>query len=75
LEKGSKENEQIQFLKTNNEQGEFNKSLKNEDALYKFLAYSGMLEKTRREDINKTRKNNEIIFGVENFTEFYKGEL
>ena len=34
-----------------------------------------MLEKTRREDINKTRKNNEMIFGIENFEEFYKGEL
>jgi len=34
-----------------------------------------MLEKKRREDINKTRKNNELIFGVENFEEFYKGEL
>lgn len=43
--------------------------------MYKFLAYSGMLEKERREDINKTRKNNELIFGIDNFTEFYKKEL
>ena len=66
------ENEEMQFLKSNNDQADFNKSVKNEDALYKFLAYSGMLEKKRREDINKTRKNNEIIFGIENFEEFYK---
>jgi hypothetical protein len=39
------------------------------------MAYSGMLEKKRREDINKTRKNNEMIYGLENFEEFYKGEL
>lgn len=39
------------------------------------MAYSGMLEKKRREDIDKTRKNNEMIYGIENFEEFYKGEL
>jgi len=39
------------------------------------MAYSGMLEKKRREDIDKTRKNNEMIYGMENFEEFYKGEL
>ena len=69
------ENEEIQLLKKPNEQADFNKEVKNEDALYKFLAYSGMLEKKRREDLNKTRKNNEISFGLENFEEFYKGEL
>ena len=34
-----------------------------------------MLEKTRRMDINKTRKNEVISMGVDNFEEFYKGEL
>lgn len=34
-----------------------------------------MLEKTRRIDINKTRKNEVISMGVDNFEEFYKGEL
>jgi hypothetical protein len=68
-------NEELQGLKHNNTQPEFNKELKNEDALYKFMAYSGMLEKKRREDIDKTRKNNEMIYGTENFEEFYKGEL
>jgi hypothetical protein len=65
----------MQFLKTPNSQKEFNKETKNEDALYKFLAYSGILERNRRQDINKTRKNNEMIFGIESFEEFYKGEL
>ena len=68
-------NEEFQSLKHRNEQPEFNEELKNEDALYKFLAYSGMLEKKRREDVDKTRKNNEMIYGIENFEEFYKGEL
>jgi hypothetical protein len=66
------ENEAMQFLKSNNDQADFNKSVKNEDALYKFLAYSGILEKKRREDINKTRKKNEIRYGMENIEEFYK---
>lgn len=69
------EDEETQLLKKPNEQADFNKEVKNEDALYKFLAYSGMLEKNRREDLNKTRKNSEISFGLENFEEFYKNEL
>lgn len=34
-----------------------------------------MLEKKRREDPNKTRKNMEITHGLNTFEEFYKGEL
>jgi hypothetical protein len=70
-----KENAQLQIMKTSNTQREFNNSVQNEDALYKFLAYSGMLEKKRREDIDKTRKNNTMIYGLETFEEFYKKEL
>jgi hypothetical protein len=59
-------------MKKFNEQPEFNANIKNEDSLYKFLAYSGTLEKKRRENLDKTRKNNELVYGVENFEEFYK---
>lgn len=65
----------LQHQKTPNTQREFNKSVKNEDALYKFLAYTGMLEKKRREDVNKTRKSEEIAFGIDTFEEFYKKQL
>lgn len=74
LEEGKK-NADTQIMKTYNQQPEFNASIKNEDALYKFLAYSGTLEKKRRENLDKTRKNNELVYGVENFEEFYKQEL
>ena len=74
LEEG-KANDEMQIMKRYNEQPDFNSQLKNEDALYKFLAYSGMLEKKRRADIDKTRKNNELVYGIENFEEFYKQEL
>lgn len=67
--------EETQFKKTPNTQAEFNRETKNEDALYKFLAYSGMLEKKRREDLNKTRKDDEVTMGMMNFTEFYKEQL
>jgi hypothetical protein len=70
-----KKNAELQVIKKQNEQPEFNSSIKNEDALYKFLAYSGSLEKKRRENLDKTRKNNELVYGVENFEEFYKQEL
>ncbi len=74
LEEGKK-NSETQIMKKHNEQPEFNAKVKNEDALYKFLAYSGVLEKKRRENLDKTRKNNELVYGVENFEEFYKQEL
>ena len=68
-------NEEKQFIKYPNTQANFNNEMKNEDALYKFLAYSGMLEKKRRENIDKTRKDASIVYGVENFEEYYKEEL
>jgi len=68
-------NEHTQHLKTVNDQREINRAVKDEDALYKFLAYSGVLEKQRRENLDKTRKDLEIAYGVDNFPEFYKQEL
>lgn len=49
--------------------------MKNEDSLYKFLTYSAMLEKTRKENINQTRKSDEIAFGLDTFEEYYKKTL
>ena len=65
-------NEFKKVLKSTNEQAEKNRKVKNEDSLYKFMAFSGMLEKNRRMDLNKLRKDNEIPFGVHTFEEFYK---
>lgn len=73
--KEGKNDEEMQFRKTVNTQPQFNKDVKNEDALYKFLAYSGMLEKKRREDLNKTRKDESIAMSLSAFTEYYKDEL
>jgi hypothetical protein len=64
MQNEGKENEELQVMKSYNEQPDFNKSVKNEDALYKFLAFSAMLEKTRRQDLDKTRKNNVITYGI-----------
>ena len=58
-------------MKKFNEQPEFNANIKNEDSLYKYLAYSGVLRRSI-ENLEKTRKNNELVYGVENFEEFYK---
>lgn len=68
-------NEWKNSLKTINDQAEENKKIKNEDALYKFMAFSGMLEKERRQDLNKLRKDDMIAFGVHTFEEFYKNQL
>lgn len=51
------------------------KKVKDEDALYKFMALSGMIEKKRREDIEKTRKSVEIACGMHTFEEYYKDQL
>jgi len=53
-----------QNLKTANEQVEFNKSLKDEDALYKVLAYKATLERKRMENPDATRKNPEVLYGM-----------
>ena len=50
--------------------------MKNEDSLFKFLAYSGMLEKKRREERQRTGDINvEAAYGLHTFDEFYKSEL
>lgn len=75
MKKEDKFNEWSQFQKGVNYQAERNQKVKNEDALYKFLAFSGMLEKKRREELNKTRKDIEMAFGIHDFDEYYKEEL
>ena len=71
-----KNNQEMQALKSNyNEQPEFNRQVVDEDALYKFLAYSAMLEKNRRVDMKKTLKNVELVYGEENFDRFYRNQL
>jgi len=39
----------------------------NEDAFYKLLAYTGTLEKKRRENIKETRKDIVLMAGLESF--------
>lgn len=68
-------NEELHYKKSVNNQSAFNRDVKNEDALYKFLAYTGMIEKRRREDLNKTRKDENIAFNLAAFSEYYKAEL
>ena len=50
-------------MKTKNEQPQFNKNVQNEDAFYKFLAYTGNLEKQRRENRKETLNNFELLGG------------
>jgi len=75
IKEGSVENQNKQAMKQTNKQAESNRETKNEDALFKFITYSGMLEKKRREDINVTRKNDMIAFTTDSFEQYYKGEL
>jgi len=49
--------------------------LTNEDAFYKFMAYSGMLEKTRREGPRKALSEPEVVAGFHAFEAYYQDEL
>jgi hypothetical protein len=65
----------MQFRKTENKQNEELKDMKNEDAMYKFLAFSGMLEQNRRKDLAKTKISDKIAFDLHSFEEYYKETL
>lgn len=49
----------------------FNKSIKNEDAIFKFLAYTGNLEKNRRENRQETLDNTILQQGGDVFSTYY----
>jgi hypothetical protein len=49
-ERDAKRSNEKQYRKTRNHQPEFNKGVVNEDAFYKHLAYTGLLEKKRRDN-------------------------
>lgn len=53
----SENSQEVQLMKTKNHQLSFSQAIKNEDAIYKFLAYTGTLEKKRRENRDETRSN------------------
>jgi|DEB0MinimDraft_12_1074336.scaffolds.fasta_scaffold84469_2 hypothetical protein len=52
-----------------------NKDVINEDAYYKLLAYSGQLEKQRREKREDTLADASIYAGFDNFDSFYTDTL
>ena len=57
--------------KTRNIQQAYNKEIVNEDAYYKLMAYTGALEKTRRENIKETTSDPETLAGFECFHQEY----
>lgn len=72
---GSIENLVKQAVKEPNNQNDENRAIKNEDAFFKFLAFSGMLEQQRRKDIKKTLKDPTIYMGMNTWEQFYKNRL
>ena len=63
------------MLKTQNRQPEFNKGIVNEDAFYKFLAYSGNLHQNRAKDYKGTHGDLQISAGFHRFESFYQDTL
>jgi len=71
----SKNSQELQLLKTKNEQAKFSDNLDDEDAYYKFLAYTGVLEKKRGENRKATLENPKLKYGLETFEEYYQEQL
>ena len=72
---GADENIEIQGRKHVNDQAEQNRDIKDEDSFYKYMAFAGTIEKKRRDNIEKTRKDYEHIYGQDTFEEVYLDEL
>lgn len=72
---GEKENSLKQFMKMGHNQSDENRAIKNEDAMFKFLTYSAMLEKNRRVDLKFTREKVDIAYEMGSFDEYYKKSL
>jgi hypothetical protein len=50
-----------------------NESITDQDSIYKFMAYSGMLEKKRKEEFPKDKEKVDVVaYGLQSFEEFYK---
>ena len=72
---GAIENQRKQALKEQNNQNDENRTIKNEDAFFKFMAFSGMLEQTRRKDLARTRKDATAFMGMNTWEQYYKDRL
>jgi hypothetical protein len=73
--KDNKRSQEKQAFKTRSGQEEFNKDVLNEDAYFKFLAYTGNLEKNRRENREATLNDPEMYAGYEGFEQIYMTHL
>mmetsp|Transcript_14534 Transcript_14534/g.22569 ORF Transcript_14534/g.22569 Transcript_14534/m.22569 type:complete len:173 (-) Transcript_14534:2-520(-) len=61
--------------KQKNLQQEYNNEIVNDDALYKLLAYSTMIEKQRREDPASYKDNLPGLIGEDRFENYYMRQL
>jgi hypothetical protein len=69
--KDSVRSENKQRMKKRNNQPEFNKGVVNEDAFYKHLAYTGLLEKKRRDNHKATLADPVLEAGFHSFENYY----
>ncbi len=71
MKEEKKVNEFRQFLKSPNEQTEFNNNLVNPEAIYKYWAYTGNLERQRMAD-PMVHKDMDLAYNIDSFVAFYK---
>jgi hypothetical protein len=62
-------------MKSRNKQQEYNKGIINEDAFYKFFAFTGQLEKKRRDNHKETMADPVLTAGFHSFENYYQDEL
>jgi hypothetical protein len=61
-------------MKITNKQRDYNKSIVNDDAEYKLLAFNAMLDKENRER-HENDDDDEAAFSYDSFAMYYKKEL
>ena len=66
-----------QLKKATNEQREWNKQVKNEDAQYKLLAFNAMIDREKKAAFEKagSKESAQLMFENANFADFYRDEL
>lgn len=74
-ERDAERSNEKQLRKVRNHQPEFNKGVVNEDAFYKQLAYSGLLEKKRRDNRKEVLEDPVLQAGFHTFENYYQDRL
>lgn len=64
----------VQKMKVHHNQRDYNKKIKNEDAEFKLLSYSAILDRKNQKDM-LAKEDGLAMYNTQSFEEYYKDEL